>query len=260
MRRSGRAARCLPAAILAAALAAPSLPAAVAGEAQMPSGAGILRRVDANLGSDSKIIISEMIIHGRRADRSIRSKSWIRGVSRSFTEYLDPARERGTKMLKLDDELWTYSPSTDRIIKISGHLLRQSLMGSDLSYEDMMEDPVLGDIYEAEISGEETLLERPCWILDLLAKKEETAYAKRRVWVDKERFLILRSELFARSGKLLKTLETKSVRRFGERWVQDRMIFKDAMKTGDGTEFRIESIDFDADIPDSVFSKASLRR
>ena len=163
-------------------------------------------------------------------------------------------------MLKLDDELWTYSPSTDRIIKISGHLLRQSLMGSDLSYEDMMEDPVLGDIYEAEISGEETLLERPCWILDLLAKKEETAYAKRRVWVDKERFLILRSELFARSGKLLKTLETKSVRRFGERWVQDRMIFKDAMKTGDGTEFRIESIDFDADIPDSVFSKASLRR
>jgi len=103
-------------------------------------------------------------------------------------------------------------------------------MGSDLSYEDMMEDPVLGDIDEAEISGEETLLERPCWILDLLAKKEKTAYARRRAWVDQERFLILRSELFARSGKLLKTLEAKSVRRFGERWVQDRMIFKDAMK------------------------------
>jgi len=45
-------------------------------------------------------------------------------------------------------------------------------MGSDLSYEDMMEDPVLGDIDEAKISGEETQLERPCWILDLLAKKE----------------------------------------------------------------------------------------
>jgi len=43
-------------------------------------------------------------------------------------------------MLKLGDELWTYTPETDRIIKISGQMLRQSVMGSDLSYEDMMED------------------------------------------------------------------------------------------------------------------------
>ena len=32
------------------------------------------------------------------------------------------------------------------------------------------------------------------------------------------------------------------------------------MKDGDGTEFIIESIEFDAAIPDYVFSKASLRR
>ena len=115
-------------------------------------------------------------------------------------------------MLKLGDELWTYTPSTDRIIKISGHMLRQSVMGSDLSYEDMMEDPVLGNIYEAAVVGEETVLERPCWVLELTATKEDTAYFKRKIWVDKERFVILREEMFARSGKLLKTLEVKSVK------------------------------------------------
>jgi len=42
--------------------------------------------------------------------------------------------------------------------------------------------------------------------------------------------------------------------------VQDRIAFKDAMKTGSGTEFFIESMEFDAVIPDYHFSKASLRR
>lgn len=235
-------------------------PAAGAGEAQAPSGAEILKRVDANLGSDSKIVVSEMVIHGRRASRSIKAKSWTQGVTQSFTEYLEPAREAGAKMLKLGDELWTYTPDTDRIIKISGNLLRQSVMGSDLSYEDMMEDPVLGNIYEAAVAGEDAALERPCWILALTAKREDIAYFKRKAWVDKERFVILREEMYARSGKLLKTLNAKSVKRFGARWVPDQMVFKDVMKTGDGTEFNIESMELDAVIPDYVFSKASLRR
>jgi hypothetical protein len=139
--------------------------AAGAGEAQAPSGAEILRKVDANLGSDAKIVVSE-----------------------------------------------------------------------------------------------ETALGRPCWVLELTAKKEDTAYFRRKAWVDRERFVILGEEMYARSGKLLKNLEAKSVRRFGSRWVQDRMVFKDAMKTGDGTEFIIESMEFDAAIPDYIFSKASLRR
>jgi outer membrane lipoprotein-sorting protein len=260
MRTRDRAGAFLAAGSIAAALAMLLGPGPAGGEAQAPSGAEILRKVDANLGSDAKIVVSEMVIHGRRASRSIRARSWVRGVTRSFTEYLEPAREKGTKMLKLGDELWTYTPATDRIIRISGHLLRQSVMGSDLSYEDMMEDPVLGNIYEAAVVGEETVLERPCWVLELTAAKQDTAYFRRKAWVDKERSVILREEMYARSGKLLKTLEAKSVRPFGKRWVQDRMVFKDAMKTGEGTEFIVESMEFDAVIPDYIFSKASLRR
>ena len=60
------------------------------------------------------------------------------GSEKAFTENLSPAREAGTKMLKLKDKLWTYSPQTDRIIQISGHMLRQSINGSDMSYKDMM--------------------------------------------------------------------------------------------------------------------------
>ncbi|HSA95335.1 MAG TPA: outer membrane lipoprotein-sorting protein, partial [Acidobacteriota bacterium] len=187
--------------------------------AQAPDGEAILKRVDDNMGSDNKITVSEMIIHGRRGSRTIRAKSWVSGRTRSFTEYLDPPREKGTKMLKLEDQLWTYSPDSDRTILIAGHMLRQAVMGSDLSYEDMMEDPRLTNLYAATVAGEEERDGRACWVLDLAARSEDIAYYKRKIWVDKERFVVLREERFAKSGKLLKMTDVKAVERQGGRWV-----------------------------------------
>ena len=225
-----------------------------------PSGEEILMRVDANIGSDNKISQGKMIIHGRRGSRTIESKSWIQGDDQSFTEYLSPPREKGTKMLKIGDELWMYSPSTDRTIRISGHMLRQSVMGSDLSYEDLMEDRRLQNDYEAEVVEEENLGDRPCWVLLLTSKTENIAYHSRKIWVDKERFVSLREERYAKSGKLIKTIQVMSVRRIENRWFPMEIVFKDELKTGKGTKFILESIEFNADIPEYVFSKASLRR
>ena len=220
----------------------------------------ILARVDGNISSNNKIVVSKMVIHGRRNSRTIESKSWMQGEEKSFSEYLSPARERGTKMLKLKDKLWTFSPASDRTILISGHMLRQSVMGSDVSYEDMMEDPKLGNIYDAEIVGEEKVGERLCWILKLTAKQQDIAYQSRKVWVDKQRDVFLREERFAKSGKLLKTTEVLETERLDGRWVPTHVIFKDVLKSGKGTEFIIMDIEHDVEIPNYLFTKASLKR
>ena len=107
----------------------------------------ILNKVDANINSETSIVKSDMIIYGRRNNRTVTSVGYAEGNSKSFSEYLAPEREKGTKMLKLEDRLWIYSPSTDRTIQLSGHMLKQSVMGSDLSYEDMMENRKLTEMY-----------------------------------------------------------------------------------------------------------------
>lgn len=226
---------------------------------QNPTGDWILSRVDENLTSDNKIITAKMIIHLRRTSRTVEFKSYIQGIEKAFTEFLSPPREKGTKMLKLKDQLWMFSPWTERTILISGHMLRQSVMGSDLSYEDMMEDPKLKNFCNAELTGEEKIIDSQCWILHLKAKSEDVAYPSRRIWVDKEKFVILKEERYARGGTLLKMTEVKSLRKVKNRWVPDRVIFKDMLKSGDGTEFIIESIEFDAKIPEHIFTKASLK-
>jgi len=155
---------------------------------------------------------------------------------------------------------WIYSPSTDRIIQISGHMLRQSVMGSDLSYEDLMDDKKLTTHYNAQVTQTDTLDKRTCWILDLTAKEEDVSYFRRKIWVDKERFVPLRQELYAKSGTLLKRVDMKNYERVQGRWYPKKFIFKDMLKNGKGTEFIVESIRFDVPIPSYIFSKASLRR
>jgi outer membrane lipoprotein-sorting protein len=228
--------------------------------AQTPSAREVIERVDKNMSADSRIITSMMVIHNPRNTRTIGSKSWSLGEKKSYTEYLSPPREQGTKMLKLDDQLWIYSPSTDRIIQMSGHMLRQSVMGSDLSYEDMMEDPHLLNHYTAKIIGEEILEGTSCWVITLTANSPDVAYQTQKIWVEKERFIPLKKELYAKSGVLLKKMTLSDVVNIQGRWFPKKMVFKDVLKDGNGTEFIIEDISFNASIPEYIFSKASLKK
>lgn len=220
----------------------------------------ILEKVDKNMSSDNRIYESTMIIKGKRRDRKITSKSWVAGNKKSFTEYLSPAREQGTKMLKLEDRLWMYSPGTDRTIQISGHLLRQSVMGSDLSYEDMMDDRKLEEMYNAKIDGEATVDGRNCWVLLLTAKVEDVAYQSQKMWIDQERFVPLKQQMYAKSGQLLKKSELKDVENIDGRWFPTMITYKDMLKKGAGTEFRMTNVQFNADIPDYIFTKAVLKQ
>ncbi len=224
-----------------------------------PTGDEILNKIDQNMSAKTRHVISKMVIHGARVSRTVESESWSVGNEKAYTEYLAPAREKGTKMLKLDDQLWIFSPATDRTIQISGHMLKQSLMGSDLSYEDMMDDPELRSKYDAVVVGSESINEADCWIVEMQAKASDVAYQTRKIWVDKSRYIPLKEELYAKSGTLLKKTEMLDIRRIGNRWYPGKIVFKDMLKTGDGTEFIIDKIEFNVDVPEHLLSKAALR-
>ena len=221
----------------------------------------IISAIDSNIYAKSQVYTSKMIVHGRRSSRTIRSKSWIVGINKAFTEYLSPPREAGTKMLKNGDKLWTYSPQSDRVIQISGHMLRQSIMGSDLSYNDMMEEQSFETMYEALLEGIEIINNRKHYIILLEAKITGLSYPKRRAWVDSEYLLPMKEELYAKSGKLLKSTTMDGIKKIQGRWYPSRIVFKDELKRNSkGTEWIIEDIRFDVNIPESRFSKALLRK
>ena len=220
----------------------------------------LLEAVDDNLWSDSKRIDGCLMIDNGRKERVLSWEHWMEGVDRAYTRYKSPAREKGTKMLKIKDKLWMYTPRTDRKLLIAGHLLRQSMMGSDLSYEDMMEDKKLSVAYHATFLSAKELRGKGCCALLLVAQDKTTTYQTRKLWVDMEKKIVLRQELYAKGGKLLKDIEYLDYRLLGKRFFPRKMIFRDLLKENTKTTYLFDDIEFDLDIPRKNFSQSILKR
>lgn len=236
------------------------------------SGEAIIRKVDANMTFDSGRFESEMVIHIRDQVRTKKMVSYAEGREKSFAEFIYPARDKGVKFLKIEDNMWIYMPSVEKIIKIAGHMLRQSMMGSDFSYEDSLESSKLVEKYNAKLITEETIAvtfrkgteeveeKRQCYVVNLLAKVKEVTYYRRKIWVDKEVFLPLREELFAKSGKKLKVMELGNIESYEKRYYPMYYSMRNLLRKDSLTEMIITKAEFDIQIPEETFTQRNLLR
>ncbi len=219
----------------------------------------ILRKVDENQAFRSIEYTGRMEIVLGGDTRVKTMKAWAVGDSKAFIEFTNP-EDRGTRMLKLDKNLWMYFPKEQDTVKISGHLLKEGMMGSDVSYEDALESDALLEKYSASVLREEAVEGRPAWVLELKAKAPTATYDRRLVWIDKERYVSLKGEMYARSGKLLKESRSLEVRNIGGRWYPVRTEMVNRIRKDTRTVFVLEDLKLDTRIPDSRFSLAELTK
>ena len=151
-------------------------------------------------------------------------------------------------------------PRAERVQKISGHMLRQGMMGSDMSYEDMLEAADFEEKYEAEVIGEEETGGRPCWKLEARARDDSVSYPRRLIWIDKQNMMPLRQELFALSGMMLKTWIMSEIERVSGRPVARRMEISDQLKQNSRTVFSLEEVSFGVELESEIFTRRWLER
>ena len=226
-----------------------------------PSAEALIASMDKNLTFDARKSRMVMTVEGSDRTRTYEMVSYARGEEDSAIEYVSPARDKGTRMLKLGDELWTYLPGADRVQKISGHMLRQGMMGSDVSYEDLMVSRKLRQRYNAKVNGESTVAGKPCWMLEMIAKDSSVTYPKRVSCVDKQTFIPVRQELFALSGTLLKTWTMSDVKDYANgRKFPTKMAIQDNVKKQSITRIEFKEITFGIEFPGEVLSLRWLER
>lgn len=238
----------------------PSTPA-VAGELVAPSADELLGYVDKNMTFSTRTATIKMTVTSPQRTRTFVMQTFGRGEDQSAIEYLEPARDKGTKMLRRGDEMWMWMPSVESVQKISGHMLRQGMMGSDLSYEDMMGAAQLRDKYTAKVTGAETKAGVLCWRVELVAKDATVAYPKRVSWIDQKSHIPISQELYAVSGMLLKVWDMGDIKTFdGGRQFPARMVIIDKLKQGTSTTIELTSITFGVALEEETFSQRWLER
>jgi outer membrane lipoprotein-sorting protein len=238
------------------------LPAVLA-YGQGPSAAELLRRVDDNEIYATIEYEGDMIIEHQNRRYVKTMKAWARENSDSFIEFTNP-EDRGTKYLKKGGRLYVYSPDTEEVMLISGHMLKESMMGSDLSYEGTIENEKLINRYDPVIGGSEPWTlngqSRDCWVLDLRAKRRTETYPTQRLWIDKETGDCLHYELFALSGAKVKEYSLIRLEVLGGRRFPVEIEVRDLLRRGSKTTMIMRNVVLDQPIADSVFSQRNLER
>jgi outer membrane lipoprotein-sorting protein len=232
---------------------------AVSAAAAGLSGEEILKRMDANTAYRTIEYDGTLAIYSGDTVRTKEMKATAMGTTRALAEFTNP-EDKGTKFLKIDKNLWIYFPSEQDTVKISGHMLKEGMMGSDVSYQDALESDDLFKKYAVTVSGEETVDGRPCYVLTLSATTRDVQYETRKMWVDEERFVALRQEMYAKSGKLLKVSKVLEVQHIGDRWFPVKEEIADQLKQGSRTQFIMRDIRFDVPVNESMFSLRNLER
>ncbi len=239
--------------ILGIALLATSLPAITASE--------ILDKVDRNMVASSMKFSAELKISISGSVRTKEFKGYSKGEDKAYMEFTSPSRDKGTRFLKLADEFWMYLPNVGKATKIAGHALRQSLMGSDFSYEDAVSNEELSESYDAVLEGEEKIGEENCYVLKLSLKEgAEGSYYTQKLWVGKQSFIPIKSEYFSRSGRLMKDVEILEFKRVSGRNYPTRIRMENKLRKNTWSEFVITDIQIGISIPTNVFTKGYLER
>ena len=218
----------------------------------------IINKRDNNEYFDSVRMEAEMIIvsGGRKITKTMIALS---DKKNSLVEFTNP-QDRDTKFLKREDDLWMFFPDAEEIIKISGHMLNQGMMGSDFSYQDIMESDKLTDLYDFKIIAEEEIDGRLCYVLEGVAREGvKVSYYRRVSWIDKERFIGLQEELYAQSGRLLKETKVNEVQEIEGRWIPIDSVMENKLRKDTYTGFKITKMDFNPEIPEETFTLQNLR-
>lgn len=222
--------------------------------------ADIIKKVDYNQAPGSVVYDAQMVIHQKDRVDTKAMKLYGEGQEKSFATFLSPPRDNGTSVLRLGDNLWMYLPSAEKTIKISGHMLRQSFMGSDFSYSDSTERMKLLERYDASVTGTDQIDGRAVYMLELKAKQADANYYVRKMWIDQERYVVLKQEMYAKSGKLLKVSHSSDIKQIGDRFYVTRTRMEDKLKQNTYTEMIFTNIKLDEPIPASVFTMKNLER
>ena len=167
----------------------------------------------------------------------------------------DPAVQRGQGYLRQGDNLWFYDPDSR---KFSHTSLKEAFQGTDARNSDFG-DVSFADDYMVRSLEEGTLGRYAVYVLDLQAANDEVTYPFLKAWVTREGSLVLKTEDYSLTERLMRTSYYPRYARVGNAVVPTEMIFVDELVAGKKTRISMTDLS-DAAIPDTVFSKAYVER
>jgi len=200
-----------------------------------------------------------MTVHRPSWERSMSMRGWTSGSKKSLVRVTAPKKDEGNATLTVDDNMWTYSPKVNRVIKVPSSMMAQSWMGSDFSNKDVSRTDDIIEQYDHTLLSTAEADGHTVWTIQSIPHEDAAVVWGKQVLRIRDDHVLLSEEFYDQDGVLVKTLKTLDIEKMGGRMVAARQRMSKDENADEWTELVVKSIEFDIDIPDNVFTRSNLQ-
>ncbi|UCG67725.1 MAG: outer membrane lipoprotein-sorting protein [Deltaproteobacteria bacterium] len=200
-----------------------------------------------------------MTIHRPGWERTMTMKAWTKGQKDSIFIIIAPPKDRGNGTLKRGEEMWTYNPKVNRVIKLPPSMISQSWMGSDFSNNDLAKsDSIIAD-YTHKITETETHDGKKVYVVKSMPKPEAPVVWGMQKLRIREDHVFLSQAFYDEDFELVKIMTGHQIQMLGGKlfpkvWKMQKADVKDEY-----TLLSYKELAFKQDLPDRLFTLSSLK-
>ena len=228
-------------------------------QAQEPDAAQLVRQAMDHWRGVTSFSDMTMTIHRPDWERSMTMHSWSKGDKLSLVRVLEPKKDAGNGTLLNDNNMWTFSPKINRIIKVPSSMMSQSWMGSDFSNKDISKSTDIIDQYDHELTSLEERDGHRYYTITSIPHEEAAVVWGKEVITIRDDYVLIEQQFWDQDGVLVKAMKTLDIQIMGGRPVARIMRMGKADTPDEWTQLTSNSIEFDLDLPDRLFTLSSLR-
>jgi outer membrane lipoprotein-sorting protein len=203
--------------------------------------------------------VMEMNIHRPDWQRRMTIRVWTRGDKQSLVRVAAPAKDAGNATLLLDNDMWSFNPKINRVVKIPSSMMNQSWMGSDFTNNDLAKADDLIEQYTHRLLGTETHEGKKVYVIESVPKEAAPVVWGREVVKVREDWIILEHAFYDQANALVKQLVSLDIKPMGGKLVVARERMQRADKSNEWTEIVTREVVFGPDLPPGTFTIANLR-
>lgn len=200
-----------------------------------------------------------MTIHRPDWQRSMSMRSWTKGDKTTLVRVTEPKKDAGNGTLTKDNNMWTYAPKVNRIIKVPSSMMSQSWMGSDFSNKDISKSTDIIDQYDHKILETRQQDGHTIYVIESIPHEDAAVVWGREVLTIRDDYVLTEQQFWDQDNILVKTMKALEIKQLGGRTVASiiRMGKQDA--PDEWTQMSVQDIKFDQDHTDSLFTLSNLR-
>ena len=200
-----------------------------------------------------------MTIQTPNWERTLEIESDVEGKRLAISKITSPAKERGIRTLRIDNNLWNYFPKLKRKVAVSSSMLLASWMGSDFTNDDILKASSMSEDYSHKFLPDEKIGSETFKVIENIANSEAKVMWPKIVTYSSPKDCLPRQyRYFDKQNQLKRTLSLDKIKNFDGHQVPSYWVMQPSDDPNKKTIVEYKKIKFNLNFDKDHFTHQKL--